>query len=364
MRMLLERGNVIQIGHVWAHGGADFIAKKLGVFDDPDSPILVEGDVKNFDQGVLYKFMELYFSFGLVYDDVNAPYYEVRKQITTFLISSIIHRVTHLFGSVWGIQTGGVPSGCLNTSHMDSWVMALWFFLFAAYQIHNAADEHKEVLESSLMEIVRIIVYGDDHAYNKTHDKIVSSYLSGHAFSSFMKTFFDVNIQDIRDGVSLVSVISDGFLVTRGLTFLRHQIVKNTNTALGQPRFLPFRESREFIIRSAWGRESKVRGPLDIVLSCLGHVYGTYGSNYDAWLGLGCIYYACIRALGMIEKRVIGAVVDIMTLDDFKDMRRKGITADQIYNGFPTFDQLQSFNLVRNEIHDLSLNITENDDYY
>jgi len=130
MRMLLERGNVIQIGHVWAHGGADSIAKKLGVFDDPDSPILVEGDVKNFDQGVLYKFMELYFSFGLVYDDVNAPYYEVRKQITTFLISSIIHRVTHLFGSVWGIQTGGVPSGCLNTSHMDSWVMALWFFFY------------------------------------------------------------------------------------------------------------------------------------------------------------------------------------------------------------------------------------------
>jgi len=129
-RMKMERGRVIRVGQSWAHGGADIMAAILNIYTDVEAnqPVLVEGDGTNFDQRVMAQFVEMYFSMGMIYDSPLNPDYEARVEITKFLIRNIICRLTHLFGPIWGIQRGGVPSGCQNTSHLDSWVMALWFF--------------------------------------------------------------------------------------------------------------------------------------------------------------------------------------------------------------------------------------------
>jgi len=131
-RMKFERGRVIRIGSSWKHGGADALAYALGIRTILEAlePVMVEGDVTNFDQRVLAHLTNMYLSFGLIYDDPDDPWYPQRRLITEYLIRHMMCRIVHLLGPVWAIQTGGVPSGCQNTSHMDSWVMAFWFFSF------------------------------------------------------------------------------------------------------------------------------------------------------------------------------------------------------------------------------------------
>jgi len=350
---------VIQVGHGHSKGGADRIANRLKVnMLNELKAILVEGDVRNFDQSVAEEFVDLYYSHGMAYDVPGTPNYAVRLRITKFLIRAIICRLTHLFGTVWGIQTGGVPSGVLNTSHMDSWVMALWFFLFGVYTIKTAPPEHQEKLELALVDLIALIVYGDDHVWNKTDDPLVSSYFSGHAFAKFMSTFFGVEIRGIKDGVTFLTDTYLGMIIRMGVTFLRHQFVLNPfgpgglTPEPGQCRYLPFRESREYFARVAWGKENRVRDQFDIILSCLGHAYGTYGSNVPAWYGLKMIYLEAIDSLGLLEVDVLEKVVKITTESDLRELRRKGVSREEILSGFPTLETLKKKNLYDENYHE------------
>jgi len=364
VRFRLERGRIIQIGHSHSRGGADRLAERLRVnFNNEMLKIIVEGDIKNFDQSVMEEFIDLYFSHGLVYDKPGTPEYTVRLRITKFLIRSVLCRLTHLFGSVWGIQTGGVPSGILNTSHLDSWVMALWFFMFGVYQVKIAPDCDKEMLEEALVDMVALIVYGDDHLWNKTSDPKIAPYFSGYAFARFMKRYFDVEVRGIKDGITFLSDTVMGMLSRIGATFLRHQFVLNawrdsddnpvpSMRRTGQCRYLPFRESREYFARCAWGKENRVRTELDIILSCIGHAYGTYNSNHYAWYGLKMIYSEAVKSLGLPEAETLRQVIGHATDDDFKEMRRKGVTREEILQGFPTEETLREKNIYDASYHE------------
>jgi len=81
LRMMLERRGPICVGMKWSKGGMDIIARKLRIsILNEWLHILVEGDVENFDQSVWERFIDLYFSFGLVYDIPDGEDYEMRKK--------------------------------------------------------------------------------------------------------------------------------------------------------------------------------------------------------------------------------------------------------------------------------------------
>jgi len=139
-------------------------------------------------------------------------------------------------GSVWGAVKGGVPSGAFNTSHMDSWIMAMYVVLFCVWQVHTAPKEDQEELEMDLLAIVALIVYGDDHLYRKGLGK-GGVYFSGAMFVDFMWKHFKVQVRDMKDGVSFASKVSAGWIIQCGATFLKHQMVVNENRGPGQPFF-------------------------------------------------------------------------------------------------------------------------------
>jgi len=333
---------VIRIGHRWGKGGADTLADCLNVLDGWLAD-LVEGDVKNFDMSVKAVFVNLYYSSMFVHEDPTHPDHPVKELILKTILKAILSRVTHLFGEVWGVQRGGVPSGCYNTSHMDSWVMSLYFYLFATYQIMNAPPADRPILEKQLIQIIRLIVYGDDHAYKKG-EGLSATYFSGAQFANFMKTHFDVDIRDIKDGICFLSEASNGWLTSVGLTFLRHQFVENTDKRPGQSKFLPYRETREYIARAIWGREPKERDVVDVLLSVMGHAYGTHGSNYDAWKSLKYIYAELLQEIGTDYMGSVGDAIDRLGEADLKKWRQHGITVEDLRRGFPTWTELRSRN--------------------
>jgi len=344
LRMMLERRGPICVGMKWSNGGMDEIAKKLKIDILTEwLHILVEGDVENFDQSVWERFIDLYFSFGLVYDIPTGPDYEMRKKITRFLIRTIVVRLTHMFGKIWGFKTGGMPSGIYNTSHGDSWIMCLWFFLFGVFQIMNAPDSHKEQLEDAMMWLVALIVYGDDHVYNMTNDPLVQKYLGGTVFVHFMWEHFGVRIRGLRNGISFLSSQKGGYLVHKGMTFCRQQAILNPYVALDrQPRYLPFREAFEFWVRVGWGRDVRSRGPIEIMLSCIGHAYGTYASNRIAYDGLFFLYQVALEysVNPMNERLMLEEGLEEMTGGDWQEFRRRGVSVTEILNGFPKWETL------------------------
>lgn len=346
IRMFRERGWVIRIGHRWSHGGADTIAQCLGVtVETAWIDQMCEGDAKLYDQTVVEQWVNLYWSSMSNFVDPESEDFPVFEQIVKFLLKNMIVRITQLFGSIWGFVKGGVPSGAYNTSHMDSWVMAMYFMLFAVYQLRTAPEEEQEQLEMELLTIIMIIVYGDDHLYNKGTGK-GSIYFSATNFKHFMKKHFNVEMRDVKDGIPFCSKVKDGWIINWGATFLKHQFIVNPEKgAPGQPNFLPFRESREYLVRAVWGRVTRPRDCIDTMLSIIGHAYGTYASNRDAYDRL-CMFYAELLSESGAAGNLAQVMRERMTLDDLKKIRQMGLTEEEVVSGFPSWYTLVQKNIV------------------
>jgi len=89
-----------------------------------------------------------------------------------------------------------------------------------------------------------------------------------------------------------------------------------------------------------------VRAPIDVILSCLGHAYGTYASNYNAYFGLKYIFLHACEASGIIGAHSVAAAVANLSTDDIKDFRRKGVSKEELLGGFPTWRCLELKNTL------------------
>jgi len=347
IRHRIERGGCIFVGSTWSYGGAVRFADAVGITpENARDPLMVEGDFRKFDLSVLAVFIDLYVSSTLVYEKPGTFVYEMKKRALKLLLNKLIARVTHLFAQMWGIIIGEVPSGCFDTSHMDSWVMSLYFCLFAVYQASRAPAVIGEKIEQYLFKKI-LAVYGDDHVYNKGSDPEVAAWLGGHEFAFFMKTHFSCEVRDLFDGVPFITIEHNGFIIDKGVTFLQQQMVMNPYAHLpNQPWCIPYRETWAFLIRAVHGRTPRERDALDLALSCIGHAYGTYGSNKDAYLRLWCIYNQCCKYLRKSGKDLIAALLERLTHEDLADLRRKGISREDLESGFPSMVTL----IKKNEI--------------
>jgi len=354
-RMHVERGKIIRIGQSWVNGGADWLAKILGVDESTAYlPQMCEGDVDGLDVSVSAKWIELYLTNTLIYDDSTAADYAARKRVTIFLIKNICVKLLHLYSTQWAGLEGVVPSGCLNTSHMDSFILLVWWVLFVLHVLSTLYDSDPEaaiiIEEKVVLTQLIVVIYGDDHLWNKTMDPRISAFINETNFTAFCKKYLNVEIRDILDGVPFCSTVKDGRIINRGATFLKHQFVVNPYkesfcVSGKQPTFLPFRETWEFLVRCVYGKEEKRREPLDIVLSSIGHAYGTYASNRDAYIALKAINRAAIDAIGMRPGQLPADVLNLYSEDDFRDLRRKGLSTKELLCGFPSWDTLVMKNL-------------------
>jgi len=155
---------------------------------------------------------------------------------------------------------------------------------------------------------------------------------------------FEVEIRDLKDGIPFASKVKDGFVVSMGATLLRHQFVINEDKSSGQPIFLPFRDSREFIVRAVWGRETKVRDGVDVAMSIIGQAYGTYASNRDAYDRLRFFYEELVFGMKTPENLAF-RMNNRLGHDDIKKMRQAGISPAELLNGFPTWETLIAKNV-------------------
>jgi hypothetical protein len=351
VRMLMERKGPITIGMKWSKGGADFLASRLKVTPETCKNYqFAEGDVRHFDQGVAAALQKVYLDSMLVYENPRSRDYEMKKKLLSYIASRLVSRITHMFGSLWGIQIGGVPSGTFNTSHMDSFVMCLYYYFFCIHQLISLPEEQREQFEELILETA-LVVYGDDHVYNMT-EKPNSGLLSAHLFAKFLKKCFDIELRDIYDRIPFVTTPYDGRVQERGICFLRHFMVLNPySRRKGQPTFLPWRPTNEVIIRAVFGRETQHRDLIDVLFSILGHVYGTYASNTMTYEILRLMYGKIVSVLDLPEKEILDKVGIRITPDSVRKLRQMGVSTEEVLHGFPTLEYLIEKNKYDHDYH-------------
>jgi hypothetical protein len=342
-RALLERGWHISIGMKWSHGGAFKMATRLSYTPGEEWKRRGgDGDFEKLDQNIHRVFLVLFDWMGAAYFKKEHPHYHMMMRAIKFVAMTCAVRLVRVFRRLWAIVVGKMPSGRWMTSHGDSWVVVLWFFLFGLFQIRAAPIEKRAQLEAELLNrIIMIIVYGDDHITTTNRDW-TSEYFNEDQFAKWCMVYLGVQLRDTRSDCPFVVQTRWGYRKTDGLVYLRHNVVRNQNDGIDQAYYLPFRNAHDYQVRAVWGRECKDRDIYDFILSLLGHSYGTHGSNFNAYLWLKYAFISSFRALGATYAASLGEVMDrAHTNSDFvKKMRQMDIRMEDLRSGFPTWSAL------------------------
>jgi len=351
MRHLVESGRVIRIRSKWVYGGADHVAKLLQSFDHPNRKIW-EADFKGLDLSVKDILTEMYFGSMLYYYKTTDPMYPIYREILEFLAQEISQRVTYLWEDIWVLMMGKVPSGCFNTSHFDSWGVAFLYYLFVTHQYSKMDQAVQAQVDDFLLDrLIHIIVYGDDNLSVSPEHPVLDTYLNYHAWSAWLKYYWDMTLRDIKN-VPFLSTAQGGWLRQVGACWLRHYFIRNPNRSPKQARYVPFRETREHVIRAVHGKEPAARTRQDVLLSVMGHAYGTFGVNYDAYYFLRELYGRICGSLRLVEADVASIVRMNTNIDTIRKWRRLQIDPETLMKGFPAIEVLQARNESRPEIHE------------
>lgn len=361
LRFAIERQRSIRIGGSHGHGGTDKLAVLLNIALHNCFEICIEaGDISGLDFSIPAEDLSIFYSSMLVYDIPEGPYYDIKKRIVDYVCRFIVNQLINLTASLWAIKTGGMPSGAWGTSHGDSWILLLWFCMFLLTQVKQAPPEKRDKLFEAALDLIVIVIYGDDHGWNRTMDPEIVQWFNGDAFSAWLKTYKDVDMRD-QMCTSFASKTSNGYLTHRGFVFLKHFSVINPYRDLpNQPTFIAFRETPEFVVRAIHGRVPKSRTCFDVILSLLGHSYGTYASNRDAWEVMALMYQNCLDELGLSDEEVLSKILVDLSEDDVADFRRKGVDVADLIKGFPTWERLVRQNEI-SPIHDNVVRVTEDE---
>jgi len=344
LRFAIERLGPIRIGGTHGHSGTDRLAKLLNITLQNCWDLCIEAaDVSGLDYSISAEDLSIFYSGMLLYEERGTPEYEIKRRILQYVIKNVVNQLVSMAGQ-WAVKAGGMPSGLYGTSHGDSFILLLWWCMFLVVQILSAPDNLRDKLMEAALDWLMIVIYGDDHLWNRTMDPEVTAWFNGLAFTRFLKLYKDVELRD-QVCTSFASKQKHGYLVHTGAIFLKYYSVVNPYIDRPkQPTFIAFRETPEYIVRAVHGRIPRSRTCFDVILSLMGHSYGTYASNRDAYDIMALMYQNCLDQLGLDDEEVLNKIMVDLSSDDIADFRRKGIDVGDLIKGFPSWDCLISQN--------------------
>jgi len=326
---------------------------------------LDDGDFSALDQTLHYVFLQLFYTMGGIYFDPKDKYYDLMVRVLDYVAKTISARVVHLCNRMWALVIGEMPTGAWMTSHGNSYIVLLYFYLFCIMQSQKMTPDVKEMFQRSMiLKLIQARVYGDDHVKGQKRNYEIEAYIGEIQFGQWVAHYVNGNIRDIRNDVPFISEKNPiGDLREANLVMLKQHFVRNRDRTTGQPSYLPFRNAKDLCIRCIWGSTIKRRDKFDLILSSIGHGYGSYASNFQTWNWLKNLNCS-VRAL-MTEEEVestLGTLETRAEKSDFlKKMRMVGITIKEVLSSFPTWQALKNKNVYDPIYHITSKTDTLND---
>jgi len=293
-------------------------------------------------------FMEYYVGSAGVYFKKD-QYTYVYQNLQKFVLRRLTRRMTHMYGNVWRIILGGMPSGAYSTSHGDSWILgAMFFFFFEYVRAMNPAFRDRIDFWFNQGKVV-IIVYGDDHVIGS--HKEISHLINEMEFAKFLFRFLDMNVKDINMNVPAVTVPNSyGGISVPGFVFLKRYLI-NKPKHFKRPdvaRIVPYRPTWQYYYKIPYGSDGP-RSMIDCVLSCMGNAYDSMGTNLHAYVFLFFVFSFLMSQPSLnkmsIREMYVAHLRKSERTDVTRIMRKMNLTVEDIIKGFPSIEDLEIRNI-------------------
>jgi hypothetical protein len=330
-RQVIERGNMIRIGQVWWHGGAQRFAEDLKAFSKEF--VWFDGDFTGLDKSINRYLLCLYISqAGVYYDWKNIPLSSARvlKAILQYLLDSISIKVVNLYGNLWFIMYGVMPSGIFETSHGDSWIICYLFFLYVRETCVRYPLMAAAIRKGLRSGFIIFVAYGDDHVMG-VH-RSLSDYINEEGYAAFCAKYFDMKIRDARRIEVFSSTLDPtGELKREGVVFLQRYFIENNGKYDDLPNILPVRPASKIITKFAYGSTGSRTNLSDYKLATIGQAYDS-GVNPVA-------YQFCEHMWNGIDVSPADLAEKIKSPDTNEELNRLfhrvGLTKTELESGFP-----------------------------
>jgi hypothetical protein len=335
--MFFERGNMIRIGMKFWHGGSWELAKYLN-YDNPGI-FWCDGDIESLDKCVKDWQLYLYIAAGKRYfnwENMNRPQKKMLTRLIRLLMYHISNKVVLEIGTFWRFIRGVMYSGGKETSHGDSWIMALVFFLYINDVCSQYPNMAPVIMEQVNLLYIVIVVYGDDHIWSCP--KFLRHIINVQSFARFLKEVCDMNLRDYKEYDEFLSIPDKyGDLIYKGPKFLKRYFIASNE--FGLPPVLPYKPMNEAMLKMFFS-ESGVKE--DYILKAIGAAYDSMGTNKVFYNMVREFYSTMIRGDPRTPAQMYADASSRrdLNLKINKWIYLHGMTPSQLFDHFPSMKEL------------------------
>jgi len=302
--------------------------------------VVSEGDIKKLDQNIKAIMLVMYMLCAQIWiNKRDTRMFRMFQYLLESCAENLAGKHVRWFNS-FCLIVGMMPSGSLETSHGDSWVMAVYYFLTFFFYKLSYCPEDEKVRFFKYVNLRRIIIllFGDDFLYSlprelvpifgiQEFEKFLLEFF--HTEMKYCKTFGTV-ITHLRllNGFVVQDKLSSEFEITklkgdkwkvedisilgghRGPTYLKRRIIDvrnfNIDLIVGKdcPAYVSWRDVRQYF-RRAGNPNNPEKGDLGHNLTrIIGLLYDTMGIDPIAYQFLSMIYDITIdKILDQVKNR-------------------------------------------------------------
>jgi len=343
-RMLIERGDVITIGCTPWYGGWYQLAKSLN-YDNPDL-FWADGDITGLDKHFTDRELTAYLISGMRYYDwqgMNPSQRTLLKRLYLLMTYHVVNKITVQPGTFWRLIRGVMYSGGKETSHGDSWIMALIFFMFIEYIAFMHPTDAPYIRQCLMLRFIAIIVYGDDHVW--CAPKAVRHIINVAAFARFLKEFFGMDLRDYKEYDQFLSQVDHcrGTFLYKGPKFLKRYWIPGTDIDIsGCAPVIPYKAYLETLVRACTVTEEEdIPG---LLLKLIGQAWDTMGTNELTYDVLRQLYEYAINKTKLTPRQIYEIwKTDASKAKFLASMAKKATIGEkEFFEAFPSLELLQS----------------------
>lgn len=348
-RQKIERGKFISIGFNFWSGGAWILADKFRW--DKGDVVYSMADFTGLDTTVKASLLQLYSSFSDYYHSPNAPDYDIFKGLLKMAAEALSFKCVHFSSGIWRMVYGGMPSGAYETSHGDSWIVALLMFQYFVSVAQKYPHLQQKIYDALHTIIMNFVVYGDDLILMVPTE--LAKYVNMKGFCAFVTDNYQMKMRDIIETRSFLSIPDQrtGDLIKKGVVFLSRYLVARESVCDDKtlPPVLPFRELTKTVKKFAFGN-GEARNHRDRVLASLGMVYDSMGTNAMSYTFCRIMYEDNIDKVESLE-----SVFEHYDQNDNRYMtnllRKCNVSIEKLKEGFPSRESLLLMHRVNFDHH-------------
>jgi len=374
----------ISIGFTWTRGGAQLLHDAMhgDRFDqyrrislEGDSPdnvcctyervsagdmLVGSGDIKSLDTSITAMPLLLYLMFAQIWvqrDDAD-PSYRMFQYVLESCAEQLAGKTVRWIKD-FILLIGVMPSGSLETSHGDSWVVGVVYWLAYVFNVmeKQSPEIRRQIWTALCDRFIGIWVYGDD--YLKVYPKNLRDYINVESFAQYLLISHGVQMKNFEEFTSVktyLRVVNNEVLsrVYTGPSYLKRHFIESANFNLEAHNptiasVVPWRPFPQYQWRAGVPRDRYA--PIYLNLSRLiGLAYDTLGVDPVSYHYLQFLYkHSWDYSEKMVGANYLTANMPRWLEEDIKYLRKINYRVE--HSNFPSREELLKLNTTVRNYH-------------